>query len=168
MKVLIISLPRTGSSSLQIKLCRERNLSNIFEPWDNSNRFSYNSKMKNCCVKTMIFHSPVESYLEFYKNIYKEFDEIILLSRKDLKECAESWAYLMHNNHTFGYDSTTHYIWETPPNIESHYTNITKWDIELTQLSKEFNIPITYYEDIFDSNSVDRYRKNITKNKNLI
>lgn len=116
----------------------------------------------------MIFHSPVESYLEFYKNIYKEFDEIILLSRKDLKECAESWAYLMHNNHTFGYDSTTHYIWETPPNIESHYTNITKWDIELTQLSKEFNIPITYYEDIFDSNSVDRYRKNITKNKNLI
>ena len=81
MKVLIISLPRTGSSSLQIKLCRERNLSNIFEPWDNSNRFSYNPKMKNCCVKTIIFQSPIESYLEFYKKIYTEFDEIILLSR---------------------------------------------------------------------------------------
>jgi len=168
MKVLIISLPRTGSSSLQIKLCRERNLSNIFEPWDNSNRFSYNSKLKNCCVKTIIFQSPIESYLEFYKKIYTEFDEIILLSRKDLKECAESWAYLMCNNNTLGYDSTTHYIWETPSDIESHYSDIIKWDSELNYLSRELKIPITYYEDMFDIQSIDRYRKNIIKNKNLI
>lgn len=116
----------------------------------------------------MIFHSPIEYYLEFYKQIYIEFDEVILLSRRNLKECAESWAYLMHNNHTIGYDSTTHYIWETPPNIESHYNDILKWDTELKQLSDYFTIPITYYEDIFDINSNDRYRKNITKNKNLI
>lgn len=116
----------------------------------------------------MVFHSPIESHLQFYKEIYNEFDKIILLSRRDLKECAESWAYLMYNNNKNGYDSTIHYIWETPPNIEKYYNDIIKWDTELKELSTYFNIPITYYEDIFDVNSVDRYRKNITKNKNLI
>jgi hypothetical protein len=33
------------------------------------------------------------------------------------------------------------------------------WNDEIKYLSKELNIPITYYEDIFDVNDANRLRK---------
>ena len=167
MKILIISLPRTGSTSLLYKLGEEKKLQIIFEPWDGSERFKYNSNMDNCCLKTMIFQSPESNYLKYHEKLHKEFDEVILLSRKNLKECSESWAYLKHHNHK-DFDSTKPYVWKTPPNIEKHADDIYKWNEDLIQLSKSLNVDITYYEDIFDENSDERYRKNIILDKNKL
>ena len=167
MKILIISLPRTGSTSLLTNLGKEKGLEIIFEPWDGSERSTYKSNMINCCLKTMIFQSPETNYLDYHKKISKEFDEVILLSRRDLSECAESWAYLKHHNHK-NFNSTQHYVWKTPPNIEYHKNDIYKWNNELTQLSEFLNIGITYYEDIFDKNSNERYRKNLVVDKNKL
>ena len=167
MKILIISLPRTGSTSLHDNLCKKKELQYIFEPWDGSERYSYDSNMVNCCLKTMIFQSPEIDYLKFHEKLSKEFDEVILLSRRDLKECAESWAYLKHHNHK-GFDSTRPYVWRTPPNIEKHVNDIYKWNDELKELSKILGVGITYYEDIFDKNSDERYRKNIILDKSKL
>jgi hypothetical protein len=93
MSILIIALPRTGSTSLLNKLSKERGLKPLFEPFDNTGRFKYNNE-KNVVLKTIICHHPNNIEL------CKEFDEIILLSRKNLLECAESHAYQTHFSKT--------------------------------------------------------------------
>jgi hypothetical protein len=55
MSILIIALPRTGSTSLMNKLANERNLKPFFEPFDGTNRVIYNNE-DNSVVKTIICH----------------------------------------------------------------------------------------------------------------
>jgi len=61
MRILIISLPRTGSTSLLHKISKEREFRAIFEPFDGSDRFLYDDDMNNVVVKTII-HQWVKIY----------------------------------------------------------------------------------------------------------
>ena len=160
MKILIISLPRTGSSSLLEKICEEKNLKYVYEPFDMTGRWSYNKNEDNVAVKSLIF-DKTENYkdnIEFYVELSKEFDEIILLTRKDLKACAESWAYYRHIKDTIGKSTMGKYFWKSTNNFESIYQMIIEWDTQLKKLGELLNIKLTYYEDIFDVNSEERYR----------
>lgn len=169
MKILIIALPRTGSTSLQVKYKKEYKLKSIFEPFDPLNDVEYNLNENDIVVKTMMYHTPndVDSGIDGYIKLSKQFDKTILLSRKDLKECAESWAYLKQYNHK-NFNSTKPYVWKTTADFENHLNDIYKWNDELIEISKILNIDITYYEDIFDKNSNERYRKNVIINKNKL
>lgn len=170
MRILIIALPRTGSTSLLLRYGKIHNLKQIFEPFEPLNLNLYNINNNNIVVKTMIYHIPpnCDNLINGYVDMSKKFDETILLSRKNLDECAESWAYLKTYNHK-NFDSNKHYIWKPMADIDKYKNDIYKWDEYLTQISKILNIPITYYEDNFDMNSNERYRKNITIDKqNLI
>lgn len=180
MKILIISLPRTGSTSLLFKMADEYNVRPIFEPFhDGTNTFyngetiwTYNKNENNVIVKTIVHHHP--NNLE----LVKEFNIIILLSRRNLKECAESNAYfakqvnsakeiILKNNNEYksGYKSYTPYFYDniSQREFETSFNFILKLDSELKKLSELLKIPITYYEDIFDVNSKDRLRKNKSK-----
>jgi hypothetical protein len=152
MSILIISLPRTGSTSLLYKLAKENGLTPLFEPFDNSGRVQYNGE-KNVIVKTIICHHP--NNLELISN----FDEIILLNRRNLKELIESHSYQTYFLKT-GYNSNNPYVYKEPPQeiINLCTTDILNWNEEINYLSEITKIPITYYEDIFDSNSSDRLR----------
>jgi hypothetical protein len=153
MSILIISLPRTGSTSLLYKLASERMLTPIFEPFDGTNRFKYNRK-DNVIVKTIVPH-----HIDNLK-LSKEFDEVILLSRRNLLECTESHAYQTYFSKTKNYNSNTQYYYEDVPIdiFEMCYIDIIKWDTELIELSDALCIPITYYEDIYDIYSKNRLR----------
>lgn len=176
MKILIISLPRTGSTSLLFKMADRYNLRPIFEPFhDRTNQFYngetlwiYNRDEDNVIVKTIIHHHPNNIELA------KEFNMIILLSRRNLKECAESNAYFAkfsHSNQNNGYKSHTPYFYDniSERELDTSFDFILKLDSELKKLSELLKIPIMYYEDIFDVNSEDRLRKNkindVPKNK---
>ena len=153
MKVLIISLPRTGSTSLMHKIAKEKNLVPLFEPFDGSNRFLYYGQ-DNIVLKTIVCHHPNNIELS------KEFDEVILLSRKNLNDCIESHAYQKQFSKTKGYNSNDYYEFTLPP-IEvfnSCTSDILNWNEDLSLLSEKLDIPITYYEDLFDERSVDRLR----------
>jgi ABC-type multidrug transport system ATPase subunit len=154
MSILIIALPRTGSTSLLYKLAKENGLTSLFEPFDNSGRVQYNSE-KNTIVKTIICHHPNNFELS------KEFDRVILLSRKNLLECAESHAYQTYFSKTKNYNSNNQYYYEEVPSnvFQLCYNDIIKWNEELNKLSLKLNTPITYYEDIYDINHSDRLRK---------
>lgn len=167
MKVLIISLPRTGSTSLLYKISKEKKLQPLFEPWDGSERSPYNLNMGNCCLKTMIFQSPDKDYMLHHEKIAKEFDEVILLTRKDLVKCGESYAYFVHHNNK-GFDSTQKYVWEPTPNIDICTNQIKQWDKELHLLGEKLGVNITYYEDVFDVTSEEKYRKDLKKGVNII
>ena len=170
MKILIIALPRTGSTSLLNKYAKNFNLNGLFEPYDRSNRWIYKSNMNDVVVKTMIYHKPYgySDIINGYVELSKEFDEVILLSRKNLNECAESWAYLKHFNHR-NFNSIKEYVWKNVPNLEKHTNDIINWNRELIKIGEILNIELTYYEDIFNKNSNERYRKFITdEEKKLI
>jgi hypothetical protein len=169
MRILIIALPRTGSTSLLEKYAREFKLRSLFEPYDGSDRYIYKPNLNDIVVKTMIYHTPYgySDIINGYVELSKEFDRVILLTRKNLNECAESWAYLRHNMSN-QFHSQKHYVWKLPSNIEKHMEDIENWHKQLLEISKILNIEITYYEDIFDINAKERYRKNISIDKNKL
>ena len=165
MKILILALARSGSTSLLKRISEEQKLNSIGEPFNsvNGNLEKYKDydwkNTNNICVKTHINHKNVTFYLEFIKL----FDEVILLSRKDLNACAESLSYANHFQ-TF----TEKYEWISTPNLNENIKLVKEFNKELEKLSKLTNIKISYYEDLFDSESKDKLRKNDFKRKNLI
>ena len=163
MKILIVSLPRTGSTALMYQLAKEKNLFHIFEPFSLSNdQDHYTSDMDNVIVKTIINQHPPEikypDRISWLSEFVTEFDEVILLTRRDLQACAESFAYLCYHWKTRRFRHVDTYVWEPSPNLDSITHQILKHDEELKNLSQILNIPITYYEDIFDPNSTNRLR----------
>jgi hypothetical protein len=161
MRILIISLPRTGSTSLLRSISDSKKLKEVFEPFDGTDRFTYNDRMDNIVVKTIVlFQKPtnVLDYNEWILEFSKKFDEVILLSRRNLIECAESHAYAVFNRKK-GFTSNMQYIWSETPNFDRCYSDIVKWDDTLKIISAKLDIPITYYEDIYDLNSENRLRK---------
>jgi hypothetical protein len=165
MKILLITLPRTGSTSLLKKIAKEQNLISIAEPFNNVNGNlqkyeNYNWKNANdICVKTHINHKDVKFYLDFVKF----FDEVILLSRKDMNACAESLSYAIHFQ-----SFSEKYKWIKTPNLNKNTKLVKEFNEELEKLSKLIDIKILYYEDLFDLESEDRLRKNDIKRENLI
>jgi hypothetical protein len=163
MNILIIALPRTGSSELGKRLSSKHNLKYEFEPFNGVSEVPDFNKFKKSVVKTIIFHLPTtiasENRLEWLINLTKEFDEIILLSRKNLTDCAESWAYLMYKEKERSFKSNQPYLWERTPNYEKEYQFIQHCNDELIYLSKILNVPITFYENIYDSNDSGKLRK---------
>lgn len=185
MKVLIISLPRTGSTQLLTDVSKKYGITPIFEPYNIMflDKMLYHSNMGSVVVKTIIGQTPipikykvksVEYFTQYLKWLYefiKDFDEIILLSRRDLVACIESTSFLMYNIKRVGFNSYTSYYYKSPPNeIYLDYEKaILVYDKIINKISADLNIPIIYYEDIYDLNSPERLRKgNIDSCKKLI
>jgi hypothetical protein len=161
MSILIIALPRTGSSELGRRLSTYNKFKYEFEPFNPSVGLPPLTDFKKIVLKTIIFHLPYyikeENRINWLIELTKNFDEVVLLSRKNLTDCAESWSYLIYKEKSF--KSNQPYLWEKTPNYNEEYLNIIKWNEELTFISNELNIPITYYEDLFNPNDNDRLRK---------
>jgi len=169
MKVLIISLPRTGSTSLLNDISLKRNLKKYDEPFSfEKNHTDYNwlDNDDDYIVKSLIGQPRVSDIIEFYVKYSKKFDEIILLSRRDLLECAKSYAFLQWNLSN-GISKHDKYIWESTPNLNEVYNTILNLNSNLKKLSLVLNIDIIYYEDIYDVDSDDRFRS-LSKKNNII
>ncbi len=162
MKILIISLPRTGSTSLLNKYSLEYNLKKIEEPFNLKNIEKLNQNdinEDNIVLKTIIDQIPPNetNHINYWINKSKEFDKVILLSRKDLKECAESLSFLDYNE-KYGFKYNEKYEWYLTPNYQKWYEYLVRVNEDLLTLSKLLNIDATYYEDIYDLNSNERLR----------
>jgi|688.fasta_scaffold903145_1 hypothetical protein len=164
MRILLISLPRTGSNSLMKQKMNELNLTAIgelFNPQSGTNGLYDWETMDNIILKTIVNQVPVgvDDIHEFWIKISTTFDEVILLSRKNLVECAQSLAFFdYYKGSGFKYDSK--YTWKPTPNFQTAYEFVKELDDMIVKLSNELNIPITYYEDIFDSQSKQKLRNN--------
>ena len=165
MRILLISLPRTGSNSLMKQKMNEFNLTafgEVFNPNSGTYGISDWKSRYNIVLKTIVNQVPneVDDIHEFWVKISKTFDEVILLSRRDLIECAQSLAFFdYYKDSGLKYDSK--YTWRPTPNFEKVYEFVKELSEMIIKLSNELNIPITYYEDIFDSQSKQRLRNNI-------
>ena len=153
MKILIIAIPRSGSTTLLKTISSMLKLKRMGEPFNEgfARNVNWNYKPENnVVVKSLInIIVPNHNTINFYKEYSKLFDKTIILSRKNTQEAAESYAFQM---------------W-TPTNIPNkwhhkynynHLGDIDKWvefmikntsDLEI--LSKELNIEIDWYEDLY-------------------
>tara|TARA_B100001939_G_scaffold346332_1_gene364880 strand:+ start:91 stop:543 length:453 start_codon:yes stop_codon:yes gene_type:complete len=139
---------------------KKYNLNAYGEPFNVSTNLDDGWKTNdNVVVKTMLRHVPkgVTSDKEYWIEMSKSFDEVILLSRKDLFDCAKSYSFMIDMNKE--YDSANPYIWEETPSLNKSFEFLKVEHKKLEEVSKLLKIPITYYEDIFDINSKERYRK---------
>jgi hypothetical protein len=175
MKVIIICLPRTGSSQLLDTVASNYKIKPFFESFSKNIPSTYFIKKDNFVLKTVIHQSPVDvnfvSISDWYADFCKNFDEVILLSRRDLKQCSESLAYYMHhkdiNKSAFNYDSE--YFWEKTPNYNEMENYVFSMDNDLKDLSAKIGKEIIYYEDIYAESQNERLRKgNKTQPNNII
>ena len=140
MKVIIISLPRTGSTTLLYSLGRLLNLKTYNEPFEKKYQGESYDFRQSHIVKTMIN--------DFINNRgileLSNFDKVIILARKDLKAQLESFTFALKNDK-----------WHENYNVndieiaKEHYYNFNAMRLNIEKLSKEINIPITWYEDLY-------------------
>jgi hypothetical protein len=163
MNILIISLPRTGSTELGKDISIKHKLKYECEPFNGVNKLLNHSYLNNIVLKTILFHLPSyvneSNRINWLIELSKNFNEVILLSRRNLIECAESWAYLQYNEKQKSFKADEPYLWERTPNFDEEFDFIQKCNDELVYISQKLNIPITYYEDIYNENDSNKLRK---------
>jgi len=173
MRILVISLPRTGSTTFSKELAEKNNLSFVFEPFapralkfNKLKNFETDHTKNNIVVKTLVN----DDYdIEWFIELSNDFDKIYLLTRKDLKGCIESWAYLNHKrNEMADFDFETEYYWEKTPNYEESENQILRWDNKLRLMASKMNLDVLYYEEIFGYNNNKLRRGDKKSNRRII
>ena len=169
MRILIIATPRSGSTELTRRLSRMLLLKPIFEPFIDMNPFNYkhpsfmehHSLPDECVVKSLVGQIPyrkranmddedlIQICKEFYEMYSKHFDKVILLGRHDLVAQTESWNWFTNKN-----NSNEPYVYTKQPNYKNNKDYILLKNRILRQLSRHLDLPITYYEDIYNHDSV--------------
>jgi len=138
MKVLIVSLPRTGSTNLLLSLGRLLNLKTYSEPFEKKyvgEDYKFNQPH---IIKTMINDLKVNPL---------DFDKVIILARKDLKAQLESFTFALKNDKWH-----ENYKVNDIEIVKEYYYNFNAMRLNIEKLSKEINIPITWYEDLYSGN----------------
>lgn len=144
MRILILCTARSGSTNLAKTLGGYFNLPTFFEPFlEHYIGKPYNSKGPQV-LKTMIWDTDL--------NIIKpqNFDYTIYLTRKNIKEAAESHAYQTKYNHHKPDHWHRSYVYDKSINIEKQYNWLKKYFDQLHDLSNN----ITYYEDIYSGDEI--------------
>ena len=90
--------------------------------------------------------------INFYINHSKYFDKIILMSRKNLKESAQSWV-----NSEYYQDFHNPYKYNPNLDIKDKLYQLEFYQKVLESISLKLDIPITYYEDIYTGDKQDAY-----------
>tara|TARA_Y100000741_G_C18158043_1_gene519981 strand:+ start:338 stop:916 length:579 start_codon:yes stop_codon:yes gene_type:complete len=150
--VSILCTARSGSTNLSLYLKEVLNLGLITSPFINS-KGELGSLKKNNLYKLMIHRLPngYNDLYEFGKDVINLSDTIILYDRKDKLQQSESLAF---KKLKYGNDFSKYHIREPYDNVDEEFVNkclfeFNKQSEVITRLSKDFNIPIFWYEEIF-------------------
>ena len=158
MKIALISLPRTGSTSIsKYYKSINKDMVVIDEPFNlvvNNPTILYNDliKNKNLFIKTMYGDNPLEfenmSAKEFVLKLIDDFDLVLFLTRRNIKEHTESYVQALQTSKwasSYVYDSKFNTLYDK---VES---KLNKLNLELIQTCNELNKPLYFYEDLYNS-----------------
>lgn len=156
--ILIVGTHRSGTTNLTNALSRILNLKMLQEPWNyylfNTDENKYPEVLKEYgVIKSLVQQLPVgwkpKDRVKFYVELVNRYSNVILLGRKDRNALAESYFRQMQ----FG-DSNWHktYSLEHPSMLKLDMEFINSNCDTLVEISKETNIPITWYEDLYSGN----------------
>ena len=149
--ILLITEPRTGSSSLMKSIASAYGFDYQFEP-DKKDKL----KVKNNTVVKIIV--DVSRGKEYYLDLIKQFSQTIFLSRRNIIEQSEAfWALFFINDGGYAEKWNEN---ELPENLrqrkdyKNRYKRLVEKKLFLLDLSLYTSIPINYYEDVFKSKSL--------------
>lgn len=158
---LIIGIPRSGTTSLMKSIASANNIPFIYEPF----RFETDiTDIKNVVIKTQLHQinslinsgNVTDEHLEkcilFYIEFSKQFNNVILINRRDTKSQSESLS--AHHN---GIDEKEKYVYIEKVYDEkskSLYNNIELINKYLIKLSEIIEVPIDTYEDVYYGNGL--------------
>jgi len=170
MRILIISTPRSGSTVLTNSISKLLNCVGYHEPYNPKHPVSDVSKFiknlpNNVVVKTMIHHVPFDEVgsIDFYKNEINHYDKVILLSRKNILSSYESYNHNINENFNGNWHQPYHYKErEFDLNL---YNSYLKWTSTLIDFSLDTNLPITWYENLYNADIT--ITKDIISNWNI-
>lgn len=159
--ILILGTPRSGTTTIFKSLSNEFFTYNRFyEPWLFGKK-NTNDNLEIYCgqytlIKTLIYQTPYttlknyrkENTFDFYKKIIPSFGNVILITRKDIKDASLSYKNALTTQNWFG-EYKENKILQHEEFIE-FYQN---WNKNLENLSNYFNLKIWYYEDLFHENN---------------
>ena len=169
MKVLILGTPRSGTTRLARYFQSGLNYTIHLEPWNeyirtSETRYSFPFALEsNCAVKSIIHQLPDEysdiSFTEFYKELLKEYELVIFLSRKDREAVLKSYTFqreLMIEDEKLGRPNS----WHRPYNLKDNYSlPIEKYRQEVDsyfeifdKVKQDLNLEVTWYEDLYSGN----------------
>ena len=128
-------------------------LKRIDEPFNEAIRknVKYDSVPENnMVVKSLIdIIVPNRNTINFYKEYSKLFDKTIILSRKNTQEAAESYAFQMWTPTNIPNRWHHKYNYNQLGDIDKWVEFMRKNTSDLEILSKELNIEIDWYEDLY-------------------
>lgn len=159
MKILIIGAPRCGTTTLTKALSELLNLKAYIEPWN----CMYGTNMDNLytvhfgddiVLKITIEQIPldIEDYDNFIKEYYKLFDKVILLGRKDLQTCSESFVFQRTYDEEVPQFWHENYVYDEELDTTEIYEQYEHWMYKLIEVSHFLNLPVTWYEDLYSGN----------------
>ena len=182
MKILIISLPRTGSTVMVDLLSDKLNLMGYNEPLRSSrSKFEHEEFFKtlkntnNIVVKDIIDYRPhtisIEEYNKWVVGYCEMFDKVVFLSRRNEKDHIESYINLLFQNQKYNENNNiTHYPWNVRYMYEDIPTDFIDNSLKsdefkdfmeqrqrIIDLSKELNKELIWYEDIFLNENKKEY-----------
>lgn len=158
MKIALISLPRTGSTSIsRYYKSINKDVVVIDEPFNlvvNNPTILYDNLLKknNLFIKTMYGDNPLEfknmSAKEFVLKIIDDFDLVLFLTRKNIKEHTESYVQALQTSKW-----ASNYVYDSKFDIMYNEVEdkLNKLNLELIETCTELNAPLYFYEDLYDS-----------------
>jgi hypothetical protein len=158
MKIALISLPRTGSTSIsRYYKSINKDVVVIDEPFNlivNNPTILYDNLIKNnnLFIKTMYGDNPLEfknmSAKEFVLKLINDFDLVVFLTRRNIKEHTESYVQALQTSKW-----ASNYVYDCKFNTfyDEAEGKLNKLNLELIQTCNELNKPLYFYEDLYDS-----------------
>ncbi len=174
MKILLVCFPRTGSTSI-IDYYKHANphIKTFSEPFNPNGRegyFTYKHviQYENVVVKHIYEQIPPDlglSHFDLYNKFYEDFDKIVFLDRRDIKQQLESLSHSLTTKmwHTqYVYDEVKHNIF-----VDRELKHMLFWKEQFHTLVKQKNAKVFYYEDIYSTKeNMLEFLKEIDSNYN--
>ena len=157
-KVIIVGTARSGTSAVYRSIANELMFHDSFyEPWHHKRLphlpiETFTDRVS--VVKSLVHQRPgieigplldyrLYETFDFYKELIPKFDKVILMLRREVSDAATSYDNALHIK-----DWHTKYYHSVDPSLQT-FKMYSKWNKTIVDLSNEFNIPLTCYEDLF-------------------
>jgi hypothetical protein len=166
MKIVLLALPRTGSSSIVKYIIQaHKELETINEPFNrvlHEKEIPYNRLISHdsIFIKTMFADNPLEfqelTHKDFIRKLHKDFDKVVCLFRRNKKEHVESYAQSESTNQ---WVNQYKYSNKAPSLLNMLKSIIEAKENEMIEVCNELGLQRYYYEDLYLSGTNDNMKE---------